>query len=250
MIRWIALIVLINFGNYCKAKQWHTTANGFWDDSSTWKNSIPPSNHISDSVYIHHNIKFRQNIYFNNGYFLVESNGGLCGNYNIQFGAGATIDQYGNIFCDSILIAGATMKTYGPGALLVHSAMSVKGPAPALYSKLSGGYLHVGADYTCNSESGFKELLSTTNSLIENIQFSPIPFDENLSIHLPISGFNYQLKFYSLEGACLYETEGNLENGTILINTSELPLHTSLLFYRFVIPNVGENSGLLMRDSK
>lgn len=247
MIRWFALVIFLIIGNCSLAKQWHTRSSGWWDDSSSWKNNIPPPNSISDSIYIHHNIKFKHNLYFSKGYFLIDPQAGLCGNYNIQFGIGATIDQYGNLFCDSILIAGATMKTYGPGALLAHSNMTLKGPAPASYSKLPGGYLMVGADYTCNSESGFKQILSSGNSLIQNLQFFPMPFDDNLNIHLPISGFNYRLIFYTLTGTQMYEWEGYTDDGNIMLNTADLPLSSGLIFYKLIIPDAGENSGVLYR---
>lgn len=229
------------------AKQWHTANGGWWDDSTTWVGGIPASYSISDSVFIHHRVRFRKDIYFSKSYFQVDSTGGLCGFFTIHFGIGGQVIQYGPICCDSMLISGTVMKTYGPGNLLVRKSMQVKGPAPASYSKLTGGVLKVGTDYDCNTESGFREILDVRNNILGHLSIYPVPFQKSLQFKVPLDGFDYELGLYSTTGELICSFQGELQNGSIPVEVPDIAMPDHV-FYRLRFPGLGESSGLLQHS--
>lgn len=108
--------VIFFTSNKTKATSYTTAVNGHWSNQGCWVNGLIPPFTTSDSIVIKHHIVLPSNLSLLSGAsLLIESTGGLCGHFEINIAAGASILKYGILEIDVLNQSGGSVNLLPPG---------------------------------------------------------------------------------------------------------------------------------------
>jgi hypothetical protein len=234
-LRCIKLIFFSLIFGHIHAGTYYTIADGYWGTPTVWLNSQVPPLTGSDSIYIRNSLTYSYSITFTSStYILIDSSGSLCGHRRIFVPSGSAIDNYGELYADTLVINGGIVTNYNLVYLTNMAALTAGG------SFANNGIMQIGAIFLCPEEnigSGINEQTSETTFSIY-----PLPAKNGEEIHIEDLPSGCSLLIFTLTGQLLLEekmdasgtffTRG-LSAGTYLLSIRQNDKTT--LFYRKLI---------------
>jgi hypothetical protein len=218
-----------------RAGTYYTIADGYWGTPNVWLNSQIPPLTGSDSIYIRNSLTYSYSITFTSStYILIDSTGSLCGHRRIFVPNGSSIDNYGELYADTLVINGGIVTNYNLVYLTNMAALTAGG------SFANNGMMQIGAIFLCQEEnigSGINEQISKAT-----FRIYPLPAKNGEEIHIEDLPSECSILIFNLTGQLLLEEKmsssgtfftSGLSAGTYLLSIRQNDKTTS--FYRKLI---------------
>jgi len=185
---------------------YYTVASGTWNSTVVWVGGQMPSMTGTDTIYIFHHLMYTSALNFPSAtHIQIDTLGSLCGHERFILQTGAELDNYGELYGDSLFINGGLLHNYGY-ILLSNMALISNGG-----SFVNSGSMQIGGTFLCSEKTGVEELGNADHSL----GFFPQPGRNGEEIHSNLKGLggNCSVKIFSLTGEMVEETGINEEGG-------------------------------------
>lgn len=190
------------------ATTFFTVNSGVWNTSSIWLNGQIPPLSGTDTIYIQHHIMFTSalNLVPAN-YLRIDSMGSLCGHERLIVQTGSKIDNYGELYADSLFVNGGMVTNYNYTHLTNTAWVSNGGSFVN-----NGGSMQIGGSFLCNEKPGGEAEMQMEK---HSIGFFPQPArtGEEIRCDLGVVEGNCIVKIYSLRGELLEEARLNGNEG-------------------------------------
>lgn len=135
-----SFVISLLFLSFATRAQFLSITNGDWDDPSTWSTGTVPG--WTDSVFVRHVVHYHYHLRVDSGgYFHINKNGKLCGDFNLRSTCLGTVVNLGIITGDSITL------THGLNDGKIYALTQYD--QPACHSINYPALLTVGIPYYC-----------------------------------------------------------------------------------------------------
>jgi hypothetical protein len=217
MKRTISLILpfIFLFGRSEKAYSatFHTISGGNWNSLAVWLNGQIPPLTGTDSIYVLHNVMYTSALVFVPSCYLeINGSGSLCGHERFIVQSGAIVNNYGDLYGDSMFINGGQVHNFGY-VLLSNVAVITNGGS---LNNGVGGTLQVGGNFLCSEKPGGEAELGKQ---AYPVGFFPQPGKNGEMMHCDFKSESdkYGLRIFSLTGELVLEIMAD-ENGEFYVN--------------------------------
>ncbi len=192
-----------------KAATYSTVSSGVWASPAMWANNQIPPLAGGDTIYIRHYILYSTSINLgSSAYMRIDTSGNLCGHRRLFVPGGSFIDNYGELYADSLIINGGVVTNY-QFIHMTNMAMITNGGSFVS----AGGSMVVGNSFLCAEKSnGIEDRENEGDFLVY-----PLPVRMGEEIHIKNLPFTCIVQIYSLTGKLLYE-EKTAQEEEIMLN--------------------------------
>ncbi len=213
-----------------KATTYSTVSSGMWGSPGMWANNQIPPLAGGDTIYIRHYIMFSSSINLaTSTYMRIDTTGTLCDHRRLFVQGGASIDNYGELYADSLIINGGDVINYN-FIHMTNMALVTNGGS----FQNAGGSMLVGNSFLCAEKSnGIADRKDDGDFLV-----FPMPVHAGEEIHIKNLPFTCAVQIYSLTGQLLYVTKTGQGEGIRLTG-----LHAGTYFIQAFTTD-----GLLFRE--
>ncbi len=129
------------------AAAYYTATSGSWSAPATWINAQVPALSGSDSIFIGHHVMYSASInLISSTYLRIDTGASLCGHRRFFVQAGSVLDNFGDLFADSLIIPGGNVTNYSYMLLTNMAAVSNGG------SFTNNGSMQVGGSFLCSEK--------------------------------------------------------------------------------------------------
>ncbi len=182
-----------------EAATFSTVSSGVWGSPGVWANNLIPPLAGGDTVYIRHYIMFSSSINLaTSTYMRIDTMGTLCGHQRFFVPGGSSIDNYGELYADSLIINGGDVTNYN----FIHMANMAMVTNGGSFQN-AGGSMVVGNSFLCGEKSnGIADREDEGYFLVY-----PLPVRAGEEIHIKNLPATCTVQIYSLTGQLLYETK-------------------------------------------
>lgn len=208
------------------ATTYTTAVNGNWNNIGCWVGGAVPSFDCADSIIIKHHLILPSNLVLQSGaYLIIESNGGLCGHFQINVNNGVNLLKYGILEIDALNQSGGAVTLLPPGNTIFTQ-----------YGLITGGTFDntsnfmVGPWFECQLPE--YQFLNGLDDHLTNLklQIFPNPATNYLTLNLPASTAVYNVLIFDDKGSIVYQKEINHSQNRINIEE----LITGLYFIQLI----------------